>query len=202
MGIEIERKFLINDIPFDLKRYPARSIEQGYLCLAPAIRVRRETEVLGGTRADESKNDANGEHFYMTYKGARPENEGDAIGKTEYNLPLTKDAYERLLQKADGTIIRKTRYLLPLNDDAYDADFLQTHADVAKKIADGEMKIELDAFETPASKGGDAPFMLAEVEFPTEEAARAYKGAAWFGDDVTADARYSNAHISQYGLSG
>ena len=33
--------------------------------------------------------------------------------REEYNLPLTKESYEHLLEKADGTVITKTRYRIP-----------------------------------------------------------------------------------------
>ena len=35
--------------------------------------------------------------------------------REEYNLPLTKDAYEHLIVKADGTVISKTRYRMSYN---------------------------------------------------------------------------------------
>ena len=34
--------------------------------------------------------------------------------REEYNLPLTKESYLHLREKADGVLISKTRYLLPL----------------------------------------------------------------------------------------
>ncbi len=39
--MEIERKYLIDEIPFDLKDYPCKVIEQGYLNTDPVVRVRR-----------------------------------------------------------------------------------------------------------------------------------------------------------------
>lgn len=43
----------------------------------------------------------------MTYKGA------GLMVREEYNLPLTKEAYDHLVQKIDGRLIEKTRYLIP-----------------------------------------------------------------------------------------
>ena len=37
--------------------------------------------------------------------------------REEYNLPLTKEAYEHLIVKADGTVISKTRYRIPIGND-------------------------------------------------------------------------------------
>ena len=88
--MEIERKFLITKLPDDLESYPFHLIEQGYLNTDPVVRVRRQDD-----------------EFYMTYKGK------GFLAREEYNLPLTREAYEHLLTKADGNIICKKRYLIP-----------------------------------------------------------------------------------------
>ena len=172
MGVEIERKFLVEDIPDDLSKYDRHRIEQGYLNVSPAIRVRREDD-----------------KFYMTYKGLK---DASRIGQEEYNLFLDEGSYLHLLDKADGNIIRKDRYIIPLNEDAYDEAFLEQNADLSDKIRSGEIKIELDIFDEPY-KG----YVIAEVEFPSEEAAAAYRRASWFKEDVTGDYRYSNAYMSR-----
>ena len=155
MGVEIERKFTVKELPADLDSYPYHVIEQGYLNVIPAIRVRREDE-----------------NYYMTYKN-RDLAEGE-IGQTEYNLPLDKESYDHLITKADGNVIRKKRYLIPIEDG---------------------LKIELDIFEAPFEGT-----IIAEVEFPSEEAAKAYNPASWFDQDVTSDHSYSNAHMSARNL--
>lgn len=110
--MEIERKFLIKDMP-DLSKYRSKRLEQGYLNTHPTVRVRREDN-----------------EYYLTYKGAAIDN----MAREEYNLPLTEEAYEHLLPKCDGNIIKKTRYLIPIgqNDrgselvaelDVFDAPF-------------------------------------------------------------------------------
>ena len=44
--MEIERKFLVNtkQLPFQPEDYPCRHIEQGYLCTAPVVRIRRDND--------------------------------------------------------------------------------------------------------------------------------------------------------------
>ena len=74
--------------------------------------------------------------------------------REEYNLPLTKEAYEHLLSKIDGRLIKKKRYMLPLGEFTNDPLGLT---------------IELDLFE-----GDLAPLLLAEVEFPDEPSANAF----------------------------
>jgi CYTH domain-containing protein len=183
MGVEIEKKFLVKELPKGLEEYPFHVIEQGYLNVFPAIRVRREDDV-----------------YYMTYKGDISPDDGfgvsnagnvNKIGKTEYNLPLDKASYEHLVKKADGNMIRKKRYLIPLNEDAFPKDYLEGHPKLAQMIADREIKTELDVFGAPFEGR-----ILAEVEFPDEETAAAYRPADWFAEEVTGDVRYSNARMS------
>lgn len=147
MGYEIERKFLVGTMPENLAQYDFHLIEQAYLTTEPTIRVRREDDT-----------------YYMTYKGK------GRIVHEEYNLPLSKEAYETLKSKADGNIITKKRYLIPL--DPY--------------------TVELDVFDPPF-----APLVLAEVEFPTEEEANDFYVPEWFGKDVTDDERYYNSFMSR-----
>lgn len=42
--MEIERKFLISELPDNLNNYKCREIEQGYLCTNPVIRVRKDND--------------------------------------------------------------------------------------------------------------------------------------------------------------
>lgn len=93
------------------------------------------------------------------------------MSRKEYNLPLTKDAYFHLKTKADGLVISKTRYLIPEKNG---------------------LTIELDVFHEEY----DGLF-LAEVEFPSEEAAEAYIPPTWFGKDVTWSSEYHNSTLSQ-----
>ncbi len=174
MGIEIERKFTVKELPADLDRYPCHRIEQAYLNVRPAIRVRRQDDI-----------------YYMTYKAEKNSSAASDIGQTEYNMPLDAASYEHMAAKADGNVIRKNRYLIPLNSDGFNETYLKDNPELAKAIKTGDIKIELDVF--------DAPFdgrILAEVEFLSEDDARNYTPASWFNEDVTGNPLYSNAHMS------
>ena len=189
MGVEIERKFTVRHLPEDLDKYPYHIIEQGYLNVSPAIRVRREDDTYYMTYKNRDmyaqKADASVQQDSGVQQDASTRQESP-IGSAEYNLPLDKDSYEHMLKKADGNIIRKKRYLLPLNTDGF------TKADAKKLQIDiSSLKIELDVFDAPYDGT-----IIAEVEFPSEEAAAAYKPADWFDQDVTGDKRYSNAQMS------
>ena len=159
--LEIERKYTIKDLPKDLDSYQKKFIEQTYLTTDPVIRVRREDDT-----------------YYMTYKGS-----GGMI-HTEYNLPLTEEAYLTLKQNAQGNVITKTRYLLPIASPRFRDGFVP---------ADGlSLTVELDVFEAPF-----APLIIAEVEFPDAETADAYLPETWFLEEVTGDKNYSNASMSR-----
>lgn len=145
--MEIERKYLIPKLPENLSDYPSRAMEQGYLCTDPVVRIRHE-----------------GDDYVLTYKS------GGLMAREEYNLPLTREAYEHLRPKTDGILIAKTRYYLPL----------------------GELTIELDVFQVPYEG-----LFLAEVEFPDLESANAFVPPEWFGEDVTFSSAYHNSTLSK-----
>ncbi len=94
------------------------------------------------------------------------------LSREEYNLPLNETAYLHLRSKADGIILTKTRYRIPLKNTP--------------------LIIELDLFE-----GEYEGLMLAEVEFPTEEAALSFTPPDWFGRDVTFTGEYQNSRLSR-----
>ena len=129
--MEIERKYLVSHIPDNLSEYHCRQIEQGYLSTNPVVRVRRDND-----------------EYYLTYKGK------GMMVREEYNLPLNREAYEHLIQKADGNVITKKRYEIPDNTG---------------------YTIELDIFE-----GVFAGTVLAEVEFDSVEEADSYVAPEFF----------------------
>ncbi len=100
--MEIERKFLIKKLPENLDAYPVRHLEQGYLCTAPVVRIRRDND-----------------KYELTYKG-----KGCMI-REEHNLPLTKDAYEHLREKIDGRLIAKKRYMIPFEKYTVELDVFE-----------------------------------------------------------------------------
>lgn len=146
--MEIERKYLIYQLPENLAQYSYHKIEQGYLCTEPVVRIRRQDD-----------------EYILTYKSK------GLMVREEYNLPLTKQAYDHLKEKVDGILLSKTRYILPL---------------------EAPLKIELDVFH-----GEYDGLYLAEVEFPTEEMANDFCPPQWFGEDVTFSTKYHNSTLSK-----
>lgn len=117
--------------------------------------------------------------YYMTYKGK------GLLAREEYNLPLNKASYHHLREKADGKVISKKRYVIPITKPEFTSD------DV-KEIDQISLCVELDVFDEPF-----APLIIAEVEFPSEEAANAFVPLDWFDQDVTQDPAYHNSNMSQ-----
>ena len=105
--------------------------------------------------------------YYLTYKSK------GLLAREEYNLPLTEASYAHLLSKADGNALTKTRYLLPCPGHEH-------------------LTIELDVFQ-----GKFDGLILAEVEFGTEDEARAFTPPEWFGEDVTFSGEYQNSRLSR-----
>lgn len=119
------------------------------------------------------------EDFVLTYKGK------GLLAREEYNLPLNKESYAHLKEKCDGNIITKTRYRIPLPNPVFAAS-------CPKELIPETLTIELDIFEPPF-----APLILAEVEFDSLEAARAFLPPDWFLEDVTMDKAYHNSTLSR-----
>ncbi len=130
---EIERKYLVKQVPENLASYPFHEIEQGYLCTEPVVRIRRQDE-----------------NYYLTYKS-----KGLMI-REEYNLPLTKDAYFHLREKIDGRLISKRRYLIPLNPYTIELDIFRSPKD-GLILAEVEFSSEEEAlaFTPPGWFGED-----------------------------------------------
>lgn len=168
--MEIERKFLLKALPAALALYNKEEIEQGYLCVNPVVRVRRQ-----------------GEAYYLTYKGS------GMLAREEYNLPLTREGYAHLLAKADGYVITKTRYFIGTEElDCWDQPHTPralSHADVG----DGRV-IELDVFH-----GQLEGLVMAEIEFSDREQADSFPLPECVLADVTYDEHYHNSYMSRNG---
>ena len=137
--MEIERKFLIRQMPENWQALPHHEIEQAYLCTNPVVRIRRQ--------------DAS---YYLTYKGK------GKMAREEYNLPLTPEGYAHLLKKADDHVIRKTRYLIPMETET-NSQKLIGEIDIFHDQLEGLVFMEIEfssieealAYQPPAWVGED-----------------------------------------------
>ena len=92
--MEIERKFLVKQLPDQLDRYPHDELCQAYVCTSPVIRVRK-------------KND----EYILTLKS------GGLLAREEIEMPIDASTFDHLKGKRDGMLISKTRYKIPEKDD-------------------------------------------------------------------------------------
>ena len=79
--MEIERKFIVHNLPDNLDSYPHSEIEQGYLCMEPVIRIRRMNK-----------------QYFLTFKSkglmARTEHEGLVMAEVEFPSEEVAVEYE------------------------------------------------------------------------------------------------------------
>ncbi len=94
--LEIERKFLVNNLPEDLNKYPSNYIVQGYLSTeeGTSIRLRKE-----------------GDKYYQTIK------KGTGKVREEIEMEITKPMYDVLWGETKGRRIKKIRYEIPYGEE-------------------------------------------------------------------------------------
>ena len=137
--MEIERKYLVRELPDNLDSFPHTEIEQAYLSTSPTLRIRRM-----------------GDNFILTVKERR-RTSTTAIVNREEEFALSAESYERLRGKCDGNSVSKTRYRIPLHDG------LTAELDIFHGMHNGLILVEVefpsvevaDAFVAPAWFGED-----------------------------------------------
>lgn len=103
--MEIEKKYLVKNIPFDLKNYKKSYIEQGYINRTPVIRVRKQDNNL-----------------ILTVKGS------GHLSREEFELNLSNEEFNNLWTKIQKKPIVKKRYFIPIENnliaelDIYESD--------------------------------------------------------------------------------
>lgn len=135
--MEIERKYLIEQLPEDYLSYPCHQIEQGYLSTHPVVRIRKQDD-----------------KYYLTYKS------GGLMVREEYNLPLTQQSYYHLREKADGFLITKKRYLIPYDDKlTIELDVFEgKHKGLVMAEVEFDTEAAANAFTPPDWFGEDVTF--------------------------------------------
>jgi adenylate cyclase len=97
---------------------------------------------------------------------------GAGLSREEAEVELDRGAFERLWPLTEGRRIHKRRHVVPHDD----------------------LEIEVDVY------AGDLDgLVVAEIEFDSEEAARAFEPPEWLGDEVTGDERYLNETLATAG---
>jgi adenylate cyclase len=97
---------------------------------------------------------------------------GEGLSREEAEIELDGERFDVLWPLTEGRRLHKRRHVIP---------------------HDG-LEIEVDVY------AGDLEgLVVAEVEFPSEEAARAFEPPEWLGEEVTGDHRYLNETLATEG---
>jgi CYTH domain-containing protein len=91
--MEIERKFLVNQLPC-LKDVCSKKIVQAYLCENPVLRLRQM-----------------GDDFFICLKS-----KGE-LAREELEVAISKERFDTLWGKIEGTPVEKVRYFIPLENE-------------------------------------------------------------------------------------
>ena len=146
--MEIERKFLVGYLPPGYAGCERHEISQGYIYTDPVIRIRRSDD-----------------EYFLTVKGR------GLVAREEFEINISKEAFEELSKKCDGNVLSKTRYLIP---------------------QEGELVAEMDVFH-----GSFDGLRYIEVEFSSEEEAEDFIPPDYFGPEVTDKPEYQNSGLSK-----
>lgn len=99
---EIERKFLVNELPENLNQYSSKDIIQGYIAI--------------GTDGTEVRLRKKGEKYFQTVKS-----NGDKI-RFETEIEITKGQFDSLWKITQSKRLEKTRYEIPLENRVIELD--------------------------------------------------------------------------------
>ena len=97
---------------------------------------------------------------------------GSGISRDEAEVELVREAFERLWPLTEGRRLQKRRHVIP----------------------HGDLRIEVDVYE-----GELEGLVVAEIEFSSEDEARAFQPPGWIGEEVTGDRRYLNETLATRG---
>jgi len=94
-GVEIERKWLVEEAPEGALAAPSDRIEQGYLTI--------------GSDGAETRVRRRGERCFLTVKS------GPGMVRDEHEIELTAGQFEALWPATEGARLIKRRYVIPLD---------------------------------------------------------------------------------------
>ena len=146
--MEIERKFLAGYLPPGYAGCERHEISQGYISTDPVIRIRRMDD-----------------EYFLTVKS------GGLLAREEFEINISKEAFDKLSGKCEGIILSKTRYYIP---------------------QEGNLMAEMDVFH-----GDFDGLRYIEVEVGSVEEAEDFIPPDYFGPEVTDKPEYQNSGLSK-----
>ena len=130
LSTEIERKFLVNELPGALTDYPQTAIRQGYLIVTSdgtELRIRQKAN-----------------RFFQTIKM------GEGLSRTEIEIEIDVAQFEALWSHTDGRRVDKVRYKVPVGQ--YVAEL-----DIFYGILAGLRMVEVEFPSVAASQNFNPP---------------------------------------------
>lgn len=135
MSLEIERKFLVREMPADFAKLSHADISQGYLVsLDDGLQVRLRKS---------------GEKYSLTYK------RGTGNVREEREIELTPGQFDALWPATEGKRLLKTRYKIPFGDRVVEID-------VYHERHEGLVVAEVEFDEEDAAKNFQPPDWLGD----------------------------------------
>ena len=132
---EIERKFLVRELPAGLTSYPKNEISQGYfVCLDDGLQVRLRKS---------------GERYSLTFK------RGTGTVREEREIELTGTQFEALWPTTEGKRLLKTRYEIPFGGRIVEIDLYHERQE-------GLIVAEVEFDEEEAAKNFQPPPWLGD----------------------------------------
>lgn len=132
--MEIERKYLVNELPEDLLKYPAVSIEQGYVIVT-------ENKELRIRKREDS--------FWLTFK------QGYGTTRDEIEIGISKEQYHDFNNQLVGSLINKKRINYPYRK-------LTIEIDIYKGSLEGLVVAEVEFPSTESMNKFSPPEWFAE----------------------------------------
>ena len=133
---EIERKFLVRELPRDLTSYPHNEISQGYLVsLDDGLQVRLRKS---------------GDRHSLTFK------RGTGRVREEREVELSGDQFNALWPATEGKRLVKTRYEIPLGSRVVEIDvYHDRHEGLIVAEVEFEEEVAAKTFQPPEWLGAD-----------------------------------------------
>lgn len=151
MTTEIERKFVVRDIPGAEVLGPGERLRQGYLAEDGEVQVRLRITA---------------DSCVLAVKVGR------GLSRTEVEVTISSESAAALWPHTEGRRVEKVRHRVEIGPYVADLD-----------LYGGRLK----------------GLCTAEIEFASEEEARAFEPPWWFARDVTAEAGWDNASLAREG---
>lgn len=144
--MEIERKFLLENLPLNIDKFKSSKIEQAYISYEPEIRIRKKNN-----------------KYYLTKKS-----KGNLV-REEIEKEINEDFYNLLKENyIENNVIQKTRYYIPLSGK------ITAEIDVFEGVLESLKTVEVEFCSEEDAKNFEIPNWFGEEITYNKEYKNAY----------------------------